>query len=105
MRRNSNGTCDANDTWPHCSIWDGRFTLQDGTKTLRYGNSWNGGRHRRGYLGDPIAVQGKYGPIKLSGCQFLVPLRVVGNICRSGRETFAFIGVDGLEKRRELFLI
>jgi len=105
MRRNSNGTCDANDTWPHCSIWDGRFTLQDGTKTLRYGNSWNGGRHRRGYLGDPIVVQGKYGPIKLSGCQFLVPLRVVGNMCRSGRETFAFIGVDGLEKRRELFLI
>lgn len=104
MRRNSDGTCDANDTWPHCAGWDGRFTLPSGAKVLRYGNSWNGGRHRRGYLGEPITVPGKYGPIKLSGCQFLVPLNVVGRMCRSGRETYAFIGVDGLKPRRELFL-
>jgi len=105
MRRNSDGTCDANDSWAHCAMWDGRFTLPNGTKVLRYGNSWNGGRHRGGYLGSPITVQGKNGPIKLSGCQFLVPLRVVGSMCRSGRETYAFVGVDGLKPRRPLFLI
>lgn len=105
MRRNSDGTCDANDLWAHCAIWDGRFTLPNGTKVLRYGNSWNGGRHRNGYLGSPITVPGKNGTIKLSGCQFLVPLSVVGRMCRSGKETYAFIGVEGLKPRRELFLI
>ena len=105
MQRNRDGTCDAVGSWAHCSIWDGRFTLPDGTKVLRYGNSWNGGRHRNGYLGGPITVPGKYGPIKLSGCQFLVPLSVVGRMCRDGRETYAFVGVDGLKLRRQLFLI
>jgi len=105
MRRNSDGTCDANDNWAHCAIFDGRFTLPNGTKVLRYGNSWNGNRNRTGYLGNPITVPGKNGPIKLSGCQFLVPLSVVGRIIRSGRETYAFAGVKGFQKRRELFLI
>lgn len=105
MSRNSDGTCRANDTWPHCAIWDGRFTLPNGSKVLRYGNSWQGGRHRKGYLGDPITVPGKYGPIKLSGCQFLVPLDVVGSMIRTGKETYAFEGVNGFKKRREPFLI
>lgn len=105
MRRNSDGTCDANDEWAHCAIFDGRFTLPNGTKTLRYGNSWNGGRHRNGYLGSPITVPGKNGPIKLSGCQFLVTLNIVRRIITSGRETYAFAGVNGFTLRRPLFLI
>jgi len=105
MRRNSNGTCDANDQWAHCAIFDGRFTLPDGSKVLRYGNSWQGSRSRGGYLGSAITVPGKNGPIKLSGCQFLVPLNIVGRIIRDGRETYAPAGPLGFTKRRELFLV
>lgn len=98
MRRNSDGTCDANDTWPHCAGFTGRFTLPNGTKTLRYDNSWGG------YLGSAITVQGKNGPIELNGDQFLVPLNIVRRIITSGRETYSFAGINGYTKRRELFL-
>lgn len=105
MRRNTDGTCAANDNWAHCAIFDGRFTLPNGTKCLRYGNSWQGSRSRGGYLGSAITVPGKNGQIKLSGCQFLVPLNVVRHIINSGKETYSFAGVNGFPIRREPFLI
>lgn len=105
MSRRADGTCDDNDEWPHCAGWSGRFTLPNGDKVLRYENSWNGDESGRGYLGSPITVPGKYGPIKLNGNQFLVPLDVVNRMIRSGRETYALTGPAGFTKRRSLLLI
>lgn len=105
MSRSSDGTCRANDSWAHCSGWSGRFTLKSGLQCLRYDNSWNGDRSGNGYLGSPITIEGKNGPIHLNGCQFLVPLEVVDRMCRSGRETYSFAGPNGYTKRRPLFLI
>jgi len=104
MRRNGDGTCKATGSWAHCSGWSGRFTLKGGTRVLRYDNSWDGDGQGNGYLGEPITIDGANGPIHLNGCQFLVPLDVVDRMCRSGKETYAFLGVKGLTNRRALFL-
>ena len=58
-----------------------------------------------GYLGQPVTIEGKNGPIALYGNQFLVPLDMVDRICRSGRETYAMTGPLGFTQRRPLFLI
>lgn len=103
MSRQSNGICRAVGSWAHCAGWSGRFTLKGGTRVLRYDNSWEGKRDGTGYLGNPVIIQGEYGPIKLNGNQFLVPLEVVDRICRSGRETFAFSGDGKFTMQRPLF--
>lgn len=105
MSRRSDGTCSAQGSWAHCSGWSGRFTLKSGLQVCRYDNSWNGDRSGNGYLGGPIVVEGMHGPIKLNGCQFLVPLDIVDRMCKTGGETYAFTGVKGFTRRRDLFLI
>lgn len=103
MSRDSSGICRAVGSWAHCAGWSGRFTLKGGIRVLRYDNSWEGDRNGNGYLGSPITIQGQNGPIKLNGCQFLVPLDIVDRICRSGRETFAFGGNGKFAMNRPLF--
>lgn len=105
MSRHRDGTCSASGSWAHCAGWSGRFTLPSGLRVLRYDNSWEGQPNGAGYLGQPLTVDGKNGPIALNGNQFLVPLDVVDRMCRSGRETYAMTGPQGFTKRRPLFLI
>lgn len=105
MERNRDGTCDANDTWPHCAGWSGRFTLSNGEQVIRYDNSWNGRPDGHGYLGSPIVIQGKYGQIFLNGNQFLVPMEIVDRTCKRGKETYALSGPQGFTIRRPLLLI
>ncbi len=104
MNRNSDGISRAQGSWAHCAGWSGRFTLANGTRVLRYDNSWEGQADGSGYLGTPIVIQGKNGPIHLNGNQFLVPLEVVDNMCRRGKETYGLTGPLGFTKRRKLFL-
>lgn len=99
MTRSQDGTCRAQGSWAHCASYTGRFTLKSGLKVVRYDNSWGG------YLGGSTTVEGKNGPIKLNGDQFLIPLDVVDRMCKSGRETYATTGVNGFTRRRDLFLI
>jgi hypothetical protein len=105
MQRQRDGTCSAVGSWAHCAGWSGRFTLRNGTPVVRYDNSWNGDVEGGGYLGGPVIVEGRNGPIALNGNQFLVPLEVVDRMCRSGRETYAMTGPRGFTQRRPLFLI
>lgn len=105
MQRRRDGTCSTDGAWAHCAGWSGRFTLPSGTQVLRYDNSWEGRPDGTGYLGQPITIDGRYGPISLNGNQFLVPLDVVDRMCREGRETYAMTGPLGFTQRRPLFLI
>lgn len=105
MQRNRDGTCSASGTWAHCAGWSGRFTLSSGLQVVRYDNSWEGQPDGSGYLGQPITIEGRNGPIALNGNQFLVPLDMVDRICRNGRETYAMTGPLGFTQRRPLFLI
>lgn len=106
MQRSADGTCRAQGSWAHCAGWSGRFTMKSGLQVVRYDNSWDGSRDGSGYLADaPIVVEGRNGPIKLNGNQFLVPLDIVDRMCKSGRETYAMTGVKGFTRRRDLFLI
>jgi len=105
MRRNNDGTCTANDTWPHCNLWSGRFTLKNGEQCLRYDNHWNGKPDGSGYLGQPTTVEGKNGTIYLNGNQFLVPLDIVDRIVKRGGETYGFSGPQGYQVRRPLLLV
>lgn len=105
MSRQRDGTCSAVGSWAHCAGWSGRFTLPSGTRVLRYDNSWEGQADGIGYLGSPITIEGRHGPIALNGNQFLVPIEVVDRMCRSGRETYAMTGPLGFTQRRPLFLI
>lgn len=104
-QRNSDGTCRAIGNWAHCAGWSGRFVLKNGVWVLRYENSWDGTSAGSGYLGQPIVIEGKNGPIKLNGNQFLVPLEVVDNMCKRGKETYAFAGARGFINRRKLFVV
>lgn len=104
MNRNSDGTCTPSGSWPHCAGWSGRFTLKDGSKVLRYDNSWDGDEDGSGYLGIPILVDGKFRQIKLNGNQFLVHLDTVDRMCKSGRETYAFAGDGKFAMQRQLYL-
>ncbi len=105
MQRQRDGTCSAVGSWAHCAGWSGRFTLKNGTQVVRYDNSWEGDADGSGYLGNPITVEGRNGPIALNGNQFLVPVEIVDRMCRSGRETYAMTGPLGFTQRRPLFLI
>jgi len=105
MQRNSDGTCKANDVWPHCANFFGRFTMKNGEKVLRYDNHWNGRPDGAGYLGNPIVIDGKNGPIHLNGNQFLVPLDIVNRIIKNGRETYSLSGPQGFTVRRPLLMI
>jgi hypothetical protein len=105
MERRSDGTCADNDVWPHCAGWSGRFTLKNNNPYLRYENSWDGKSSGVGYLGQPVIIEGRNGPIKLNGNQFLVPLEIVDRICRRGRETYSMAGALGFTKRRPTLLI
>lgn len=104
MSRDSNGISRPQGSWAHCAGWSGRFTLKNGRRVLRYDNSWDGRKDGRGYLGNPVVIEGQNGPIKLNGNQFLVELDIVERMCVSGRETYAMSGVQGYTKRRQLFL-
>lgn len=105
MQRQRDGLCSAVGSWAHCAGWSGRFTLNSGTRVLRYDNSWEGQADGTGYLGFAITLLGRFGPIPLNGNQFLVPLEVVDRMCRAGRETYAMTGPLGFTQRRPLFLI
>lgn len=105
MRRAADGICRAIGSWAHCAGWTGRFTLKSGTMVLRYDNSWEGRPDGYGYLGNPVIIEGRNGPIKLNGNQFLVPLEVVDSMCKRGKETYAFAGAQGFTKRRKLFVV
>ncbi len=105
MQRGKDGICRASGSWAHCAGWSGRFTTKSGTRCGRYDNSWDGSEDGSGYLGEPIVIEGKYGPINLNGNQFLVPLDVMQSMIRSGRETYAMEGVAGFAERRPLYLV
>lgn len=105
MRRNKDGTCDANDVWPHCASLTGRFTLPNGDQTLRYDNSWDGDNETgEGYLGNAITVPGKNGEIHLNGNQFLVHMETVDRICKRGEETYSLTGPLGFTMRRPFMI-
>lgn len=104
MKRMADGICRAMGSWAHCAGWSGRFTLKNGTRVLRYDNSWEGRADGSGYLGTPITIEGKNGPIHLNGNQFLVPLEVVDRMCKAGRETYGMTGPLGFNKRQPLMM-
>lgn len=105
-RRDANGICSPTGRWAHCALWDGRFTLAGGRRVLRYDNSWFGEESGRGYLGEPRTYPLANGKtITLNGNQFFADLEVAGDMCRSGRETYAFAGGGKFEMQRPLFLI
>jgi hypothetical protein len=105
MQRGSDGICRAQGNWAHCAGWSGRFVLKNGTRVLRYDNSWEGNATGDGYLGSPVTIEGRNGPIYLNGNQFLVPLEIVERMCRNGEETYGLTGPLGFNQRRKLFLV